>query len=70
MKDSNTKDSTTILDKVAKLENNNSSKEIGLGERLLARRSNSLISLKTLRKSLLASKIKLISLLFEIVKII
>ena len=68
--DLNIKDLIIILDEVAKLENNNNSKKVNLNERLLIRRLNNLISFKILRKSLLTLKIKLISLLFEIVKII
>ena len=68
--DSNIKDLIIISDEVAKLENNNNSKKVNLNERLLIRRSNNLISLKILRKSSLTSKIKSISLLFEIVRVI
>ena len=63
------KDLAIILDEIAKLNNNNNSKK-DLRERLLIRRSNNLISLRVLRKSLLISKIKLISLLFETIKVI
>ena len=68
--DSDTKDSATISGEVAKLENNDNSKKIGLNERLLTRRPNSSVSLETLRESSLASEMKLISLLSEVVRVI